>query len=44
MAAAALRLLLGDLKVRRRSRSGSSQEIILDHELIVRESSGTAPR
>jgi LacI family transcriptional regulator len=44
MAGAALQLLLGHLKVRRRSRSGSSQEIILDHELIIRESSGPAPR
>lgn len=44
MAAAALQLLLGDLKVRRRSRNGTSQEIILDHELIIRESSGPAPK
>jgi LacI family transcriptional regulator len=42
MAAAALQLLLADLKVRRRGHSGN-QEVILDHELIVRESSGPAP-
>jgi len=40
MAAAALNLLLADLKIRRRVRSGSSQEVILDYELIIRESSG----
>jgi len=39
MAAAALNLLLADLKIRRRVRSGSSQEVILDYELIIRESS-----
>ncbi len=42
MSAAALQLLLSDLKVRHRGRSGN-QEVILDHELIVRESSGPAP-
>ena len=42
MAATALQLLLADLKVRRRGRSGT-QEVILKHELIVRESSGPAP-
>jgi LacI family transcriptional regulator len=42
MAAAALQLLLADLKVSRRGRSGN-QEVILDHDLIVRESSGPAP-
>jgi len=42
MAAAALNLLLGDLKNRHRGRSGN-EEVILDHQLIVRESSGPAP-
>jgi len=36
-------LLLADLKIRRRVRSGSSQEVILDHELVIRESSGPPP-
>jgi len=43
MAAAALNLVLADLKIRRRVRSGSSQEVILDHELVIRESSGPPP-
>jgi hypothetical protein len=42
MAAAALQLLLADLKVKRRGRSGT-QEVILDHDLVIRESSGPAP-
>jgi LacI family transcriptional regulator len=40
MAAAALGLLLEDLRNRRRTGEGLSQEMVLDHELIVRESSG----
>lgn len=40
MAAAALELLLADLRHRRSGGSGLSQEIVLDHELIIRESSG----
>jgi LacI family transcriptional regulator len=44
MAAKALELLLGELKIRRRGRTGTSQEAILDHELIIRESAGPPPR
>jgi len=40
MAAAALDLLLEDLRSRRRGGNGLSQEMVLDHELVVRESSG----
>lgn len=40
MAAAALELLLADLRNRRRGAEGLSQEIVLDHEMIIRESSG----
>lgn len=40
MAAAALELLLADLRSRRRSAGGLSQEIVLGHEMIIRESSG----
>lgn len=40
MAAAALGLLLADLRDRRRGGEGLSQERVLDHELIIRESSG----
>jgi LacI family transcriptional regulator len=39
MAAAALELLLADLRHRRSGRGGLSQEIVLGHELIIRESS-----
>jgi LacI family transcriptional regulator len=42
MAARALELLLAELKIRRRGSGGVSQEAILDHELIIRESSGPA--
>ena len=44
MAAKALELLLGELKIRRRGRTGTSQEAILDHELVIRESAGPPPR
>ena len=44
MAAAALGLLLEDLRSRRRGGNGLSQEMVLDHELIVRESSGPRKR
>lgn len=40
MAAAALELLLADLRHRRAGSGGLSQEMVLDHELIIRESSG----
>jgi LacI family transcriptional regulator len=40
MAAAALELLLADLRTRRRGGDRLSQEIVLDHEMIIRESSG----
>jgi LacI family transcriptional regulator len=40
MAAAALELLLADLRHRRSGGGGLSQEIVLGHELIIRESSG----
>lgn len=40
MAAAALNLLLEDLRSRRRGGSGLAQEMVLDHELVIRESSG----
>jgi LacI family transcriptional regulator len=40
MAAAAVELLLADLRHRRSGSGGLSQEIVLDHELIIRESSG----
>lgn len=40
MAAAALELLLADLRHRRSGSGGLSQEMVLDHELIIRESSG----
>ena len=40
MAAAALGLLLAELRNRRRGGGGLSQERVLDHELIIRESSG----
>src|SRR4051812_38285333 len=40
MAATALELLLADLRNRRRGGDGLSQERVLDHELIIRESSG----
>jgi LacI family transcriptional regulator len=42
MAATALELLLGELKLHRRGRTGTSQEAILDHELIIRDSAGPA--
>ncbi|MGN6849960.1 MAG: LacI family DNA-binding transcriptional regulator [Sphingomicrobium sp.] len=38
MAATALELLLGELKLNRRGRTGTSQEAILDHELVIRDS------
>ncbi len=44
MAAAALELLLADLRNRRRTGEGLSQEIVLDHEMIIRESSGRPRR
>jgi len=40
MAAAALELLLADLRHRRSGSGGLSQEMVLDHELVIRESSG----
>lgn len=40
MAATALELLLGELKLNRRGRAGTSQEAILDHELVIRDSAG----
>jgi LacI family transcriptional regulator len=40
MAAAALELLLADLRHRKRANGGLSQETVLKHELIIRESSG----
>lgn len=40
MAAAALDLLLADIRSRRRGTGGLSREIVLDHEIIIRESSG----
>lgn len=40
MAGAALELLLADLRHRRAGGGGLSQEMVLDHELIIRESSG----
>lgn len=40
MAGAALELLLADLRSRRRGTGPLSQEIVLDHEIIIRESSG----
>lgn len=40
MAAAALELLLADLRHRRSGSVGLSQEMVLDHELVIRESSG----
>lgn len=44
MAAAALELLLADLRSRRRGGDGLSQEIVLGHEMIIRESSGPPRR
>ncbi len=44
MAEAALHLLLGDLKARRVGGSPPATELVLDHELIVRESCGPPPR
>jgi LacI family transcriptional regulator len=43
MAATALELLLGELKLNRRGRAGTSQEAILDHELVIRDSAGPPP-
>jgi LacI family transcriptional regulator len=43
MAAAALDLLLAELRNRRRGGEGLAQEMVLDHEMIVRESSGPPP-
>lgn len=43
MAEAALHLLLGDLKSRRFGGPAPATELVLDHELIVRESSGPPP-
>ena len=40
MAAAALNLLLEDLRGRRSGRAGLAQEMVLDHELIIRGSGG----
>jgi LacI family transcriptional regulator len=40
MAAAAVELLLADLRHRRGGGGGLSQEMVLDHELIIRQSSG----
>ena len=40
MAAVALELLLADLRHRRRGTGTLSQETVLKHELIIRESSG----
>jgi LacI family transcriptional regulator len=40
MGAAALHLLLEDLRSRRRGGESLSQEIVLEHEMIIRESSG----
>lgn len=44
MAEAALHLLLADLKARRFGGPPAATELVLDHELIVRESSGPPPR
>jgi LacI family transcriptional regulator len=43
MAGTALELLLGELKLNRRGRTGTSQEAILDHELVIRDSAGPPP-
>lgn len=40
MAASALELLLADLRNRRSGGPGLSREVVLDHQLIIRESSG----
>lgn len=40
MAAAALELLLDDIRSRRRGGEGLSQEVVLGHEMIIRQSSG----
>jgi LacI family transcriptional regulator len=44
MAEAALHLLLGELKARRVGGAPPATELVLDHELIVRESCGPPPR
>lgn len=44
MGATALGLLLEELKIRRRGRTGTSQEAILDHELVIRDSAGPPPQ
>jgi LacI family transcriptional regulator len=44
MAATALQLLLEDLRNRRRGGEGLSQEVVLQHEMIIRESSGPPKR
>ena len=44
MAEAALHLLLADLKARRFGGPPPATELVLDHELILRESSGPPPR
>src|SRR5439155_10281379 len=44
MAAAALELLLTDVRNRRRGGEGLSQEVVLQHEMIIRESSGPPRR
>jgi LacI family transcriptional regulator len=43
MAEAALRLLIDELRRRRLGEDGESQELILDHELIIRESAAPPP-
>ena len=43
MAGAALEMLLADLRSRRRGMPAAPAERVLEHELIVRESSGPAP-
>lgn len=44
MAAAALDMLIGELRSRRRGQPPSPAEQVLDHELVIRESSGPPPR
>lgn len=43
MAGAALDMLLADLKARRRGQGGMSEDQVLDHELVIRQSCGPPP-
>jgi LacI family transcriptional regulator len=43
MAAAAIYVLVGDWRSRRRADGGLAQEMVLDHELVIRESSAPPP-